>query len=254
VTRSPTLPALAAAAFLLATGGSASAQGAADPQLFAAGEAVYAVQCAVCHATDGSGRGSTFPALRGNANLADLSLVVANLREGQGFMPPFPALGAEDMAAVASYVRNAWGNGHGAAPVSEVATLLEGLDPPGEVVSIWDGVYTDAQADQGQSVFTAPCGLCHGSKLNGAPDDQDMQPAPPLARAKFLRVWDGRTLGTLYSYARHTMPLSNPGFLPEEDYAAIVAHMLRVTGAKAGDTPLSTDLRDLAHIVIGPKP
>jgi mono/diheme cytochrome c family protein len=252
MTRTPGLPVLAAAA-LLALPVASAAQG-TEAELHARGEAVYAAQCAVCHNAEGTGRGSTFPALRGNENLGDLSLVVANLREGQGFMPPFPSLGVEDLAAVSTYVRTAWGNAYGPAPVSEVAGLLESLDPPDPVVTMWDGVYTDAQADRGQDIFTAPCGLCHGSKLNGAPDDQDMQPAPPLARAKFLRVWDGRSLGTLYAYTRYTMPLSNPGFLPEEDYAAIVAHMLRVSGAKAGDTPLSTDLRDLAHIVIGPQP
>jgi len=50
------------------------------------------------------------------------------------------------------------------------------------------------------------------------------------------------------------MPKSNPGFMSEEDYLAIVAHMLAMSGAPAGDVPLQDDVVALGHIVIGPKP
>ena len=42
-----------------------------------------------------------------------------------------------------------------------------------------------------------PCGLCHGRRLNNAPDDPDMRSAPPLARARFLREWERHSLATL---------------------------------------------------------
>src|SRR6185436_12763694 len=73
-------------------------------------------------------------------------------------------------------------------------------------VSIWDGVYTAEQARRGQLAYTGPCDRCHGYKLDGAPDDPDMLPAPPVAGPKFLRKWDGRTLAALFDYVRATMP------------------------------------------------
>ncbi len=72
----------------------------------------------------------------------------------------------------------------------------------GPAVSIWDGVYTRAQAARGEALYPEPCGRCHGHRLNGAPDDPDMLPAPPVGGPKFLRNWDGRTLAALFEYTR----------------------------------------------------
>src|SRR5690606_4551875 len=57
--------------------------------------------------------------------------------------------------------------------------------------SIRDGVFTPEQAARGQLAYTGPCDRCHGFKLDGASDDPDMLPAPPIAGAKFLRKWNG---------------------------------------------------------------
>ncbi|GAA0283740.1 c-type cytochrome [Rhodovulum strictum] len=246
-----------AAMAVAATLGAATAPAAetpVDPAQIALGKQVFERNCVLCHRETGTGRPPNFPALAGNDRLQDLFLVVANVHEGQGFMPPFPSLRIEDIAAVANYVRNAWGNAHGGASPLEVATIMDNLDGGGGTASIWDAVYTEAQAARGREVFAAPCGLCHGSRLDGVPDDNDMVPGPPLARHKFLRQWDGRSLGALYSYASLTMPQSNPGSLAREDYVAIIALMLQSSGAPAGNEALPDDIRDLARIVIGPKP
>jgi len=246
-------PGLSAILLLLSAGG-AVAQTGADPLLMEQGQALYGQYCTVCHRPEGQGTSDVFPALAGTESLADAGHIVTNIHYGLSDMPPFPWLSDGEIAALATYVRNAFGNSYGGVSEAEVTAIRADLDPAGEVRSIWDGVYTQEQADRGAAVFNSPCGLCHGSRLNGAPDDQDMRPAPPLARANFLRVWDGRSLGMLHSYTYWTMPQSNPGFLPEEDYLAIIAHMLATTGAPPGDTPLSMDLEDLALIRIGPAP
>lgn len=233
-------------------GGAALAQ--ADPALVEAGRALYAQQCLICHKPEGEGAPPAIPALKANDNLEDPFLIVYSIHQGQANMPPFPMLTDADIAAIASYVRSSFGNSHGGVTVDEVTALRAELDPAPEVGSIWDGVYTQAQADRGRMVYKGPCGLCHGTRLNGVPDDQDMRPAPPLGRAKFLRNWDGRSLGALYTYSRLTMPQSNPGFLPDEDYAAIVAHMLAASGAPAGAEPLPADPAALGAIVIREAP
>ena len=116
--------------------------------------------------------------------------------------------------------------------------------------SIRDGVFTAEQARRGQVAYTGPCDRCHGFKLDGAPDDPDMLPAPPVAGPKFLRKWDGRTLAVLFEYVRTTMPTNNPGYLSDAEVADIVAYMLSVSGLPAGDKALSTEPEALASIVI----
>ena len=222
--------------------------------LLADGQTLYEANCAICHQATGAGRPPTFPDLRGNENLSDPYLVVSKISQGLGNMPPFPTLTAADITAIAAYVGTAWGNSYGGPTEAEVAAILAEFPPPEDARSIWDGVYTTAQAERGAQVYRAPCGLCHGTRLNGAPDDNDMVPGPALARQGFLRAWDGRSLGMLYTYTMSTMPQANPGFLPPEDYAAIFAHLLAVSGAPPGDAELPADPWDLGHIRIVPEP
>ena len=119
--------------------------------------------------------------------------------------------------------------------------------------SIWDGVYTAEQARRGQLAYTGPCGRCHGYKLDGASDDPDMLPAPPVAGAKFLRKWNGRPLAALFEYLRVTMPANNPGYLSDQEVVDILAHMLAASGAPAGGQTLPPDPQALAQIVIAAK-
>ena len=120
----------------------------------------------------------------------------------------------------------------------------------GDAPSTRDGVYTAEQARRGQAAYTGPCDRCHGFKLDGAPDDPDMLPAPPVAGPKFLRKWNGRTLGSLFEYLRATMPANNPGYLPDAEVADIMAYMLSVSGMPAGGAALAAEPEALASIVI----
>jgi mono/diheme cytochrome c family protein len=118
------------------------------------------------------------------------------------------------------------------------------------VPSIRDGVFTAEQARRGQAAYTGPCDRCHGFKLDGAPDDPDMLPAPPVAGPKFLRKWKGRTLGALFEYVRTTMPTNNPGYLSDAEVADIVAYMLSVSGLPPGEERLQPDREALVRVVI----
>jgi S-disulfanyl-L-cysteine oxidoreductase SoxD len=119
--------------------------------------------------------------------------------------------------------------------------------------TIRDGVFTAEQARRGELAYTGPCDRCHGYKLDGASDDPDMLPAPPVAGPKFLRKWNGRTLAALVEYLRVTMPANNPGYLRDGEWADIVAYMLAVSGMPAGEGALPPDLATLARIVIVPQ-
>lgn len=217
------------------------------------GSRLYAQNCAICHGDDGRAVSPDFPSLAESESVEDLSLIVANVHQGVAIMPPFPWLSDEEIAAIASYVRNSWGNAYGQVKAEDVAAIRADLEPASEMRTIWESVYTAEQAKHGKAVYDGACALCHGRRLDGVPEDRDMLPGPPVGRAKFLRNWDGRSLGALYSYTRWTMPKSNPGFLSEEDYASLLAYMLEVSGVPAGDSPLPADPLETGLIRITPK-
>jgi quinoprotein glucose dehydrogenase len=122
-----------------------------------------------------------------------------------------------------------------------------------EPASIADGVFTAEQARRGQAAYTGPCDRCHGYKLDGASEDPDMLPAPPVAGPKFLRKWNGRSLAALVEYLRSAMPANNPGYLSDAEWADIVAYMLSESRMPPGREPLPSDRAALASIVIVPQ-
>lgn len=101
---------------------------AADP----AGEGLFVANCSACHQRSGLGIPQAFPALAGDALVQDdPKRIVAVLLNGRGGMPAFKAqLADEQIAAVASYVRGAWGNGADPVPVSLVTAARSGAAAP----------------------------------------------------------------------------------------------------------------------------
>ena len=221
-----------------------------DATLAELGQRLYERQCALCHGSEGEGRPPAFPALRDNERLAVTARTIRFIRQGAASMPPFPALTVAEVAALASHVRTVWTNDFGSVTTGEAAAVLDGLPVAAETASVWDGVFTEAQAARGRDVYTGACGLCHGRRLNGAPDDPDMRSTPPLARARFLREWEGRSLAALLAYTRLTMPEDNPASLTDAEYVDVIAYMLSVGRMPAGDGELANDSRRLAEIVI----
>jgi mono/diheme cytochrome c family protein len=232
----------------------AVAQQVIDTVLFEQGQQLYRDNCAVCHMDSGAGNPPTFPALSGNDQLGDPVRFVRYIHQGEGSMPPFPGLTAGEISSLANYVRSAWANDFPSVTTEEVAAVLEGLEDIGQMASVWEGIFTEAQAKRGQAVYSGACGMCHGRRLNGAPDDPDMRSTPPLARAKFLRDWEGRSLATLFEYTRATMPEGNPGSLTDEEYVDVISYMLSVSRMPVGDDDLRPDPQSLARTVIQQQP
>lgn len=235
------------AAVALAFAGSTSAQD--------TGAEIYDANCTQCHRPDGQGNPPTFPALAGNERLSDAALIVRRVHYGLESMPAFPDFDAERIAAVASYIRTSWDNGFAEVSEQEAEELLASVEPPEQVasLSIWDGVYTQEQADGARLIYQGACAACHGTRLNGAPDTADMAPAPPLAGTAFMRGWAGSTLGSLFEFTRSSMPISNPGQFSDQQYVDIIAYMLSYHGAPAGPDALPPDVAELNDIRIEPE-
>lgn len=125
---------LGGAFFLLSPGGDAVVERAArepvgmDAELFeelmTAGETNFAAQCAVCHAADGTGK--IGPSLHENDLLGDTGFLAGRILNGfrAHGMPPFrDQLTDREIAAVATFVRNSWGNDFGGVFEEEVTEL-----------------------------------------------------------------------------------------------------------------------------------
>ena len=86
-------------------------------ELMIHGQSVYAVQCATCHQSDGSGLAPAFPALAGSAvatGPVDEHIdVVLNGRAGTAMQAWGKMLSDSDLAAALTYTRNAFGNNTG---------------------------------------------------------------------------------------------------------------------------------------------
>ncbi|MEQ1757381.1 MAG: cytochrome c [Vicinamibacterales bacterium] len=107
--------------------------------------------------------------------------------------------------------------------------------------TVWDGVFTDAQAARGATLYTENCALCHGPTLAGAD-------GPPLTGVEFTSNWNSLTLGDLADRIRTAMPPDNPGKLSAQERADVIAHILNVAQFPAGVSELPRDTSALARI------
>lgn len=110
--------------------------------------------------------------------------------------------------------------------------------------SVWDGIYTEAQATRGAAAYSQQCGTCHGVTLGGTGE------APGLAGPEFVSNWNTLSVGALFDRVRTTMPQSAPKSLSRETYADVVAHLLKVNGFPAGAAELDRRSEVLAGIKI----
>jgi mono/diheme cytochrome c family protein len=110
------------------------------PAQMADGEKIYKGACVACHEADGSGAPRIYPPLPGNALLqsADPSSTLRIILDGAqtvttprapnpGSMPAYPKLSDQEIADVATYIRNSWGN---AAPVVTPAQVARARRVP----------------------------------------------------------------------------------------------------------------------------
>ena len=108
--------------------------------------------------------------------------------------------------------------------------------------SLWDGVYTQEQAQRGATIYAGRCARCHGAELGGGDS------VPPLAGTEFLSTWNTLTVGDLFDRIRASMPSDKPGSLTRQQGSDIVAYILSVNKFPAGNTELGTQTELLKQI------
>lgn len=124
--------------------------------------------------------------------------------------------------------------------VSTVVIAAQGAKPTGPTV--WDGVYTDAQADRATGVFSQSCERCHTLTSEGT---------RPLSGDKFWEGYTQKTVGDLLNFVKTNMPNGQGGSLPAPTYNDLVALILKSNGFPAGKTEVTPET--VANIQIIPK-
>lgn len=99
-----------------------------EEELINQGEEIFAANCAICHQPNGQGT-SDYPALDGNefVTAEDPAPVIETVLYGRGQMPAFQdVLSEQQIAAVISYIRNAWSNDAGIISSEQIQEVQEG--------------------------------------------------------------------------------------------------------------------------------
>jgi len=105
--------------------------------------------------------------------------------------------------------------------------------------TVWDGVYTEAQATRGMTAFGQSCAGCHALAADGK---------APLVGDAFWKSFAQKSVGDVLAYVSANMPNGTPGSLDETTYRDLVALMLKSNGFPAGSTELGRD--NIANVQI----
>jgi mono/diheme cytochrome c family protein len=98
------------------------------------------------------------------------------------------------------------------------------------------GVYSSVQAAKGEEVYFNVCVACH--------------PPGTYKGGIFKTNWEGKPLSELFDSVSEKMPKNEPGSLPLEQYAQVIAYMLKVNDMPAGKTDMPSDSTLLKDIRI----
>src|SRR4030095_2973662 len=108
--------------------------------------------------------------------------------------------------------------------------------------SVWDGVYTAAQAERGKQVYVGHCARCHG--------DDPANSRNPLSGDRFAEHWESRTLADLFRRIRDTMPAGQVAAVEDPQKLEAMAYVMQRNGFPEGRAELTPDADALATIQI----
>jgi len=120
----------------------------------------------------------------------------------------------------------------------------EGGQAAGGNKTVWDGVFSTAQAERGAATYKTACSECHGNDLTGDGF------APALSGAEFMGNWNDLSVGDLFERIRISMPPTNPGSVTPAQKADIVAHLMNQNKFPAGAGELEPKTEALKLIKI----
>jgi cytochrome c len=113
--------------------------------------------------------------------------------------------------------------------------------------SIWDSVYSAAQAARGDSLYHMTCAKCHGDTLGGgkATTGED---SPPLVGEPFLANYYGLNVFDLYDKIQSGMPPDNPKTIDPKTVVDVMAFVFSKNRFPAGAAELPLEPEKLKEI------
>jgi cytochrome c len=112
--------------------------------------------------------------------------------------------------------------------------------------SVWDGVFTGAQASRGERTYGRSCEQCHGPDLAGDP----VMEIPALSLDSFMTSWSGKTVKDLFDTVKRSMPKDKPGSLGTGAYLDVVAYLLQANRFPSGARELPRAPEQLESVAI----
>jgi mono/diheme cytochrome c family protein len=113
-------------------------------QYYVQGEKLYLMHCSNCHQKNGNGLGLVYPPLKQSDYMTqNVDEVLCLMRygingaltvNGKSYnqnMPGIPTLGDLEIAEIATYIYNTWGNNHGLIDVQQVTKIKKNCDGSG---------------------------------------------------------------------------------------------------------------------------
>jgi hypothetical protein len=110
-------------------------------------------------------------------------------------------------------------------PFGTVRTAVA-QSPKDDHMSVWNGVYTTAQAQRGNVSYLEKCAGCHKDDLSGYQG--------VLKSENFMQHWGEDSLQSLFTTIKTTMPRSAPASLSDGVYIDILTFILQANDFPAG--------------------
>jgi cytochrome c len=115
--------------------------------------------------------------------------------------------------------------------------------------TVWDGVYSEAQAKRAEPLYMEKCAKCHAAEMTG-------KDGPPIVGAEFSGNWNDLSVNDLFEKIRIGMPDDAKNTLTRNEVADLIALMLQRAGMPAGtaELPIETAaLKDIKYVGVKPQ-
>jgi mono/diheme cytochrome c family protein len=101
-------------------------------------------------------------------------------------------------------------------------------------------IYSDGQAKKGEKTYAKHCSACHELFY--------------FTGSRFEETWAGHPAFDLFDRIQSSMPQDRPGSLSKQQYAEVVAYILKLNGYPPGREALPSEPEALKVVMIGTKP
>jgi mono/diheme cytochrome c family protein len=104
--------------------------------------------------------------------------------------------------------------------------------------------FTEEQATRGEDIYFQFCLQCHGANLS------DGEFGAPIRGSFFRGRWDGKSLAELMTFMTESMPPEDPGYLYPEEYADVMAYILKRNEVAPGDAEIPPDPAAVQNVIL----